>query len=100
MRLPVYRRADLSRTLAIAAVPSLPAARRAVAWPFGAADYQIQDDPTLAALHKRLVTERSAEIRGSLELCGFAGLALFDSAARSQRGAATAEPTESINGLW
>jgi TRAP-type C4-dicarboxylate transport system substrate-binding protein len=62
MKLPVYSRADLSRTAALVVALSLTAvSTSAVAREFRAADTQSEDDPTIQALRYigRLIAERS-----------------------------------------
>ena len=62
MKLPVYSRADLSRTVALVVALSLAAvSTSAVARVFRAADTQSEDYPTVQALHymNRVIAERS-----------------------------------------
>src|SRR3981081_303945 len=62
MKLPVYSRADLSRTVALVVALSLAAvSTSAVARGFRAADTQSEDYPTVQALHymSRVIAERS-----------------------------------------
>ena len=62
MKLPVYSRADLSRTVALVVALSLAAvSTSAVARVFRAADTQSEDYPTVQALHymSRVIAERS-----------------------------------------
>src|ERR1700738_1345495 len=71
MKLPVYSRADLSRTVALVVALSLAAvSTSAVARVFRAADTQSEDYPTVQALHymSRVIAERSGG-RHQIQVC-------------------------------